>query len=165
MKEKIIYMAGGCFWGLDAYLRQIKGVLYTESGYANGKTDYTDYSHVKETDHTETVKVIYDDSLVSLKDLLSYYLRVVDPTSINKQGADKGRQYRTGIYFIDQDDENIINERLNKESLLYSKPIVIEVKPLKNYITAEEYHQNYLEKNPQGYCHIDLTRVREPLDE
>lgn len=165
MKEKIIYMAGGCFWGLDAYLRQIKGVLYTESGYANGKTDFTDYSHVKETDHAETVKVIYDDSLVSLKDLLGYYLRVVDPTSINKQGADKGRQYRTGIYFIDQDDENIINERLDKESLLYSKPIVIEIKPLKNYITAEEYHQNYLEKNPQGYCHIDLTRVGEPLDE
>ena len=165
MKEKIIYMAGGCFWGLDAYLRQIKGVLYTESGYANGKTDFTDYSHVKETDHAETVKVIYDDSLVSLKDLLSYYLRVVDPTSINKQGADKGRQYRTGIYFIDQDDENIINERLDKESLLYSKPIVIEIKPLKNYITAEEYHQNYLEKNPQGYCHIDLTRVGESLDE
>ncbi len=161
--RKEIYMAGGCFWGLDAYLAQVEGVISTESGYANGQTDTTTYQQIHHTDHAETVNVVYDDSVVTLDTLISYYLRVVDPTSLNRQGNDQGRQYRTGLYYVDIADRAIIEERLAKEATHYDAPIVIEIEPLRNYCTAEEYHQKYLEKNPMGYCHIDLTKVKEPM--
>ena len=94
-----IYLAGGCFWGMEKYIASVRGVITTEVGYANGKTDKTDYEHIGQTDHAETVHISYDASKVSYRDLLLYYLRVVDPTSVNRQGNDRGRQYRTGIYY------------------------------------------------------------------
>lgn len=154
MKE--IYLAAGCFWGTQAYFKKIEGVIKTTVGYANGLTEHTDYEHIFETDHAETLKIIYDESKISLKKLLLYYFRVIDPTSINKQGNDEGRQYRTGIYYVDKEDLALINEVINEMKQKYGL-IAVEVKELKNFIKAEEYHQDYLDKHPSAYCHIDLN--------
>lgn len=158
-----IYLAGGCFWGLEAYMERIYGVKDAESGYANGKTDKTSYPMVRVTDHAETVKITYDANEVSLDKLLQYYFKVVDPTSVNKQGNDRGRQYRTGIYYQDSDDKAVIEQAIAKLQTKYKDKIQIEVEPLKNYVMAEEYHQDYLKKNPNGYCHIDITQADEPM--
>jgi len=123
-----IYLAGGCFWGLEEYFSRISGVLQTSVGYANGQVETTNYQLIKETDHAETVQVIYDEKAVSLREILLYYFRVIDPLSVNQQGNDRGRQYRTG-----------------------------------HYILAEDYHQDYLKKNPGGYCHIDVRDAEKPL--
>lgn len=149
-----IYLAGGCFWGVQKYFKLIDGVISTSVGYANGKTENTNYKILKETDHVETCHVIYDKSKVSLEELLEKLYKVIDPTSINKQGEDEGRQYRTGIYYTNELDKNIINESLNKLQSKLDKKVTVELMPLKHYILAEEYHQDYLDKNPNGYCHI-----------
>ncbi|MDU7946757.1 MAG: peptide-methionine (R)-S-oxide reductase MsrB, partial [Haemophilus parainfluenzae] len=115
------------------------------------------------TDHAETVKVTYDSNKISLDKLLQYYFRVIDPTSINKQGNDRGRQYRTGIYYQNEQDKAVIETALKNLQSKYQAPIQIEVEPLKNYVEAEEYHQDYLKKNPNGYCHIDIKKADEPL--
>lgn len=99
--KQIIYLAGGCFWGVDAYFKEIEGVDKTQVGYANGLTEDTFYENLKNSDHAETVKVTYDDSKISLERLLEYFYYIIDPFSVNKQGADMGRQYRTGIYSED----------------------------------------------------------------
>ena len=162
---KDIYMAGGCFWGLEAYMEKIFGVADVISGYANGNTKDPSYEDVslKNTGHAETVKVSYDPNRVSLEKLLDYYLKVVDPTSLNKQGNDRGTQYRSGIYFLDPADEKVITDRLKKEQASYEKKIVVEVQKLDNFYEAEEYHQDYLKKNPGGYCHIDLTKAEDVI--
>ena len=162
-EQRIIYLAGGCFWGLEAYMERIQGVTDAVSGYANGKGDTTNYQLLHATDHAETVKVTYDPNKISLDKLLQYYFRVIDPTSINKQGNDRGRQYRTGIYYQDGADKAVIEQALAQLQTKYKKPVQIEVQPLKNYIVAEEYHQDDLKKNPNGYCHIDITKADEPL--
>ena len=162
-EQRIIYLAGGCFWGLEAYMERIQGVTDAVSGYANGKGDTTNYQLLHATDHAETVKVTYDPNKISLDKLLQYYFRVIDPTSINKQGNDRGRQYRTGIYYQDGADKAVIEQALAQLQTKYKKPVQIEVQPLKNYIVAEEYHQDYLKKNPNGYCHIDITKADEPM--
>ena len=162
-EQRIIYLAGGCFWGLEAYMERIQGVIDAVSGYANGKGDTTNYQLLHATDHAETVKVTYDPNKISLDKLLQYYFRVIDPTSINKQGNDRGRQYRTGIYYQDGADKAVIEQALAQLQTKYKKPVQIEVQPLKNYIVAEEYHQDYLKKNPNGYCHIDITKADEPV--
>ena len=162
-EQQIIYLAGGCFWGLEAYMERIQGVTDAVSGYANGKGDTTNYQLLHATDHAETVKVTYDPNKISLDKLLQYYFRVIDPTSINKQGNDRGRQYRTGIYYQDGADKAVIEQALAQLQTKYKKTVQIEVQPLKNYIVAEEYHQNYLKKNPNGYCHIDITKADEPV--
>ena len=162
-EQRIIYLAGGCFWGLEAYMERIQGVTDAVSGYANGKGDTTNYQLLHATDHAETVKVTYDPNKISLDKLLQYYFRVIDPTSINKQGNDRGRQYRTGIYYQDGADKAVIEQALAQLQTKYKKPLQIEVQPLKNYIVAEEYHQDYLKKNPNGYCHIDITKADEPM--
>lgn len=159
-----IYLAGGCFWGLEAYMQKLNGVEDAISGYANGKTENPTYHELKSTGHAETVKVIYKPEIISLSDLLAHYLRVVNPTSINKQGNDVGTQYRTGIYYTNEADKAIIDKILSNEQKKHDKPIAIEVEPLKHFYEAEEYHQDYLEKNPNGYCHIDLSLADEPLD-
>lgn len=158
-----IYLAGGCFWGLEAYMKKIDGVVDAVSGYANGMTENPKYEDLKKSGHAETVKVIYRPEIISLKDILAYYLRVVDPTSINKQGNDIGSQYRTGIYYMDPADKSVIEVVLKNEQSKYEKPIAIEVEPLKNFYEAEEYHQDYLDKNPGGYCHINLSLASKPL--
>lgn len=162
---KKIYLAGGCFWGVEAYMTRVYGVADAISGYANGTTQNPKYEDVlhQNTGHAETVEVSYDPSKVSLEKLLFDYLKIVDPTSVNKQGNDRGSQYRTGIYYTDENEKSVIEAVLAKEQEKYSRPIVIEVLPLDNFGPAEEYHQNYLEKNPNGYCHIDLHAVDESM--
>lgn len=158
---KTIYLAGGCFWGLEAYMERIYGVADVVSGYANGETVNPTYEEVsfQNTGHAETVKVTYDPARISLTDLISYYLKVVDPTSKDKQGNDMGRQYRSGIYYTDKKEKELIQKRLDQEQKKYMDKILVEVEPLKNFYEAEDYHQDYLKKNPGGYCHIDLSEA------
>lgn len=158
--EKIIYIAGGCFWGVEEYFSQLKGINKTEVGYANGKTINPTYQEVKShlTGHAETVKIIYEDKIISLEKILEHYLRFVDPYSKDKQGEDIGNQYRTGVYYIDENDKDIIESYLNKK---LSKGYLIEILPLSSFYKGEEYHQNYLKKNPTGYCHINLNLIKE----
>ena len=163
-KVKVIHLAGGCFWGLEAYMQKLNGVEDAISGYANGKTENPSYYDLKTSGHAETVKVVYNPDIISLEDILAHYLRVVNPVSVNKQGNDVGTQYRTGIYYTDEADKTIIENILAKEQTKHDKPIAIEVEPLKQFYDAEEYHQDYLEKNPGGYCHIDLSLADKPLD-
>lgn len=163
VKLKTIYLAGGCFWGLEAYLEKVYGVANVVSGYANGKTEnptYEDVSH-KNSGHAETVKVDYDPERISLEKILDYYLLVVDPTSLNRQGNDRGPQYRSGVYYTDKNERKIIEERLKLEQEKYDAKIAVEVEALENFYEAEEYHQDYLKKNPNGYCHIDLSKASE----
>lgn len=164
-KLKEIYLAGGCFWGLEAYMARVYGVADATVGYANGKTENPTYEDLiyKQSGHAETVHVLYDPNRVSLEDLLGYYFKVIDPTSVNKQGNDKGVQYRTGIYYTDKTDVPVIETVMKRVQSKYKKPLVVEVKPLVHYYLAEDYHQDYLEKNPNGYCHIDLYEVEEGL--
>lgn len=166
MHIKEVYLAGGCFWGVEAYFSHIDGVLDTISGYANGKTSDPTYEQVlhDNTGHAEAVKIIYDSSQISLNTIFRHYFRIVDPTSFNRQGNDIGTQYRTGIYTISENDKNIATLAINKLQKKYDKPIVIENESLKNFYLAEEYHQEYLEKNPAGYCHVDLGLINVPLD-
>ena len=158
-----IYLAGGCFWGLEEYFSRISGVLQTSVGYANGQVETTNYQLIKETDHAETVQVIYDEKAVSLREILLYYFRVIDPLSVNQQGNDRGRQYRTGIYYKDEEDLPTINTVVREQELLIGRKIAVEVEKLRHYILAEDYHQDYLKKNPGGYCHIDVRDAEKPL--
>ena len=158
-----IYLAGGCFWGLEEYFSRISGVLQTSVGYANGQVKTTNYQLIKETDHAETVQVVYDEKVVSLREILLYYFRVIDPLSVNQQGNDRGRQYRTGIYYKDEEDLPTINTVVREQELLIGRKIAVEVEKLRHYILAEDYHQDYLKKNPGGYCHIDVRDAEKPL--
>lgn len=155
---KEIYLAGGCFWGTEHYFKMIKGVLSTEVGYANSIVESPSYEMVCKGDTmaAETVHIRYDVSLISLEMLLNMYFASIDPISVNKQGHDVGLQYRTGIYYTDQNDVAIINKILHEQQKNYLEEIVVEVIPLKNFYAAEEYHQDYLDKNPGGYCHLPL---------
>ena len=165
-KLKEIWLAGGCFWGIEAFMQKIPGVYDVTSGYGNSNKDKPTYEEVSTstTGAAETVNVKYDPSKVQLKTLLSLFFKVVDPTSLNKQGNDKGSQYRSGIYYKDDADKVVIEEALKEEQKKYDKNIVTEVLPLKNYFLAEEYHQDYLVKNPSGYCHIDFSNLDEVLN-
>ncbi|WP_410011513.1 peptide-methionine (R)-S-oxide reductase MsrB [Streptococcus sp. KHUD_011] len=158
-----IYLAGGCFWGLEEYFSRISGVLATSVGYANGQVETTNYQLLKETDHAETVQVIYDEKAVSLREILLYYSRVIDPLSINQQGNDRGRQYRTGIYYQYEADLPAIYTVVQEQERMLGRKIAVEVEKLRHYILAEDYHQDYLKKNPSGYCHIDVTDADKPL--
>ena len=151
-----IYLAGGCFWGMEKYIASINGVQSTQVGYANGKTDNPSYEDVchRNTGHAETVRVVYASEIVPLEFLLELYYDSIDPVSINRQGGDSGEQYRTGIYYVSEADRPIIERSIAKLQKRYDKPIAIEIKPLNNFYPAEEYHQKYLDKNPGGYCHI-----------
>ncbi|WP_049507408.1 peptide-methionine (R)-S-oxide reductase MsrB [Streptococcus anginosus] len=158
-----IYLAGGCFWGLEEYFSRITGVTDTTVGYANGQVESTNYQLIHQTDHAETVQVTYDENLVSLREILLYYFRVIDPLSINKQGNDVGRQYRTGIYYTKDIDVSVINEVVKEQERQFVQKIAVEVEPLRHYVLAEDYHQDYLKKNPGGYCHINLNDAYQPL--
>ncbi len=160
--KKTIFLAGGCFWGVEKYLSLLNGVTDTEVGYANGKTDNPSYEDVcyKDTGHAETVKVTYDSDKIKLENILSDFFNVIDPTSLNRQGNDVGVQYRTGIYYTDENDLEVINNALGNLSKQYDKPLAVEAKKLDNYWSAEDYHQKYLDKNPNGYCHIPLDMFK-----
>ena len=160
-----IWLAGGCFWGLEAYMSRIYGVYDVTSGYGNGNKNNPTYEEVSTgtTGFAETVHVSYDANRVDLKTLLTYYYKVIDPTSINKQENDIGAQYRSGIYYKNESDKTIIDEVTLEVQRKYSTKIVTEVLPLKNYFLAEEYHQNYLEKNPDGYCPINFDSLKDQV--
>ena len=159
MKE--IYLAGGSFRGLQKYLNLIFGILKTEVGYVNGKTKTTNYSDIKKTDHAEAVKVLYNDKVLPLEKLLEYFYDVINPTSVNKQGKAVGREYRSGIYYTDKRDVPIIIKSLEKLQKQNPRKIVVEVENLKNYIKAENYHQDFLKNNPFGYSNISLKQIEE----
>lgn len=161
--QKEIYLAGGCFWGVEKYLALIEGVVQTDVGYANGTTENPSYEEVcrEGTGHAEAVKVVYDDELVSLEHLLEMFYKVIDPTLLNRQGNDCGVQYRTGIYYLDEEDLPVIESSLSELGREYQKPLAVEVGELKNYYPAEEYHQKYLDKNPRGYCHISPQKFKD----
>ncbi|WP_296206519.1 bifunctional peptide-methionine (S)-S-oxide reductase MsrA/peptide-methionine (R)-S-oxide reductase MsrB [Psychrobacter sp. UBA3962] len=166
INTKTIYLAGGCFWGLEAYMERVDGVVDAISGYANGNPKLADPSYeqvIAGSGHAETVKVVYDADKIDLETVLKYYLRVIDPTSLNKQGNDRGVQYRTGIYYTDEADKAVIDKALQSIETKYTKSIVVEHQPLQNFSLAEEYHQDYLAKNPNGYCHIDLSMADDKL--
>ena len=160
---KNLILAGGCFWGVDAYFRQLKGVHDTKSGYANGNKENPTYREVCEgiATHAEAVKITYDPSVLSLNELLDHFFRIIDPTTLNRQGNDVGVQYRSGIYYDDDATKETSLKYIEKEQLNYKKKIVVQVEPLKNFYLAEDYHQDYLQKNPNGYCHIDLGLAKE----
>jgi len=151
-----LYFAGGCFWGTEHFFKQIEGVSATEVGYANGHIKNPTYEQVVQnnTGFAETVKVLYDPETVDLNLLLDLYFKSIDPTSLNQQGNDRGTQYRTGIYYTQEDQLPLIKQAVATVAKQYAQPIVVEVTPLENFYTAEEYHQDYLDKNPNGYCHI-----------
>ena len=154
MKE--IYFAGGCFWGTEHYFKQIKGVVETAVGYANGHTPDPTYQEVYTdgTGYAETVKVVYDPQLISLDLLADLYFHSIDPLSLNKQGEDTGTRYRTGIYYTDQEDLPVLKKVYDQVASQYDTPLAVELEPLRNFYTGEEYHQDYLDKNPTGYCHL-----------
>lgn len=161
----IIYFAGGCFWGTEQFFKKVNGVTATEVGFANGNTENPTYKDVvyNNTGFAETVKVTYNPQKLDLNLLLDLFFLTIDPTSLNKQGNDFGTQYRTGVYYTSDEQLPLINERIKAEATKYDSPLVVEVLPLKNYYKAEDYHQDYLEHNPGGYCHINpaLFKVAE----
>ncbi|NLK21632.1 MAG: peptide-methionine (S)-S-oxide reductase MsrA [Epulopiscium sp.] len=156
MKE--IILAGGCFWGVEEFFSRIDGVEETKVGYANGELENPSYEQVKTqmTGYAEVVHIQYDEEKVNLETILERFWGVIDPTVENRQGPDIGSQYRTGIFYTDEKDEKVILKSKEEEQEKYLKPIVTQVEPLKKFYLAEEYHQRYLKKNPNGYCHIKM---------
>ena len=156
---KTIYLAAGCFWGAEHYLKLIRGIIHTEVGFANGHTDNPTYKQVytDTTGYAEAVRVDYDPELISLKLLIELYFKAIDPTSLNQQGEDRGTRYRTGIYYTDPSELDTIKSVVDEVAQHYVRPLVVEVEPLRNVYPAEEYHQDYLDKNPDGYCHLPLA--------
>ena len=156
-----IYLAGGCFWGVQKFFDQFDGVLKTEAGYANGPDAAPSYQDVcGGSGHAETVKILYDPQRISLTALLEDYFRVIDPTAVNQQGNDRGIQYRTGIYYTAESQLPQIQAVLKKQEEAIGAKLAVELEKLKNFFPAEEYHQKYLDKNPGGYCHIPRKMFR-----
>ena len=160
-KQLVIYLAGGCFWGVEAFISRLKGVNNTEVGYANGNDLAPTYEKVctGKTGHTETVKITYNPKIITLEEILENFFKIIDPYVRNRQGADIGTQYRTGIYWQEKSQKNTVINFLRQKQKESSKRIVVEAHEIYNFYPAEEYHQKYLEKNPQGYCHVDLNLI------
>ena len=160
-KQQVIYLAGGCFWGLEAFISRLKGVNQTEVGYANGIDLAPTYEKVStgKTGHAETVKATYNPEIISLEEILENFFRIIDPFSKNRQGPDIGTQYRTGIYWQEDSQREAVMRFLSEKQRQFKKRIAVEARPIGSFYPAEEYHQKYLEKNPQGYCHVDLNLI------
>jgi len=160
-----IYFAGGCFWGVEEYFSRIPGVTDATSGYANGTTENPTYEQVcsDTTGFAETVRVRYDPEVVSLRTLVEQYFKIIDPTSVNRQGNDVGTQYRTGVYFVNIDDQLVLESAFAGARARHGGTIATELKPLANFYPAEEYHQDYLRKNPGGYCHVDFSSLKDVM--
>lgn len=157
MEKRVIYLAGGCFWGMEAFARQLPGVLDVQAGYANGWTAMPTYEAVcrQDTGYSETVEVIYDGEELPLALLAEAFLAVIDPTSRDQQGNDRGNQYRSGIYYTEEAERPLLEAVLRQEQVHYDAPIVTELEPLRRFYPAEAEHQNYLAVHPGGYCHLD----------
>ena len=162
MSTRKIVVAGGCFWGVEEYYRRLKGVEGTRVGYAQGFRIDPVYQDVKKqlTGHAEVVEVEYNPQVISLEKIYDHLFRMIDPTSFHRQGVDVGSQYRTGIYFEQPSDGETARQFIASRQKNYPRPITVEVEPLKKFYTAEEYHQLYLVKNPEGYCHVDFTKIK-----
>ena len=165
---KDIYLAGGCFWGVQKFFDQFNGVISTETGYANGPKEDANgpeeaptYKDVcASSGHAETVKIVYDEAAISLTELLKYYFLIIDPLSVNRQGNDRGIQYRTGIYYSEEDQLPEAEAAYKAEEEALGAKLAVELEPLRNFYAAEEYHQKYLDKNPGGYCHLPAKFFR-----
>ncbi len=185
-----IYLAGGCFWGTEHYFKNIDGVIATETGYANGSEDFMEslrrdqapapasggsassgapvkgptYEQVytDTTGFAETVRVTYDPEVLPLGELLEDYFCAIDPLSVNRQGEDRGTRYRTGIYYVNEADIPIIKRAMASQEDFYGRPLAVESGPLTSFFPAEERHQDYLDKNPEGYCHLNMKMFRYP---
>ncbi len=158
---KSIVIAGGCFWGIEAYMSRINGIIETTVGYANGEVKEPTYNQVcaGNTGHAEACLISYDENMISLEIILNKFWGIIDPTVTNRQGPDIGSQYRSGIYYTDKLDLDIILKTVDEVQSKYNKKIVTEIQPLSCFYDAEEYHQKYLQKNPGGYCHINLNDI------
>ena len=158
-----VILAGGCFWGVEAYFKRLKGVLKTSVGYTGGHIENPTYRQVctGATCHTEACEVIYDETVLSFEKILTHLFKIIDPTSLNKQGNDVGTQYRTGIYVSTNEMLSRANLFIESHQSQYEQPIVVEVKLAQPYYLAEEYHQDYLTANPYGYCHINLALMNQ----
>lgn len=155
---KTIYLAGGCFWGVQRFFDQFDGVVETEVGYANGPTENPNYRKVcAGSGHAETLRLVYDETRISLTQLLDYFFLAVDPLAVNRQGPDAGVQYRSGVYYTEPEQRGELEARMKQEAEKLGQPLATELKPLENFYPAEENHQKYLERNPGGYCHIPRT--------
>ena len=166
-KERImqtIYFAGGCFWGTEHFFQQVQGVVRTETGFANGRADLPEPTYEQvytdSTGYAETVKVEYDTAKVSLDFLVRMFFHAIDPLSLNQQGHDVGTRYRTGVYYVSEEQKAIIEQVFEEEQKKYTEKMVVELLPLKNYYPADEYHQKYLDKHPDGYCHLPMELFR-----
>jgi methionine-S-sulfoxide reductase len=157
-----IYLAGGCYWGVEKYLSNIKGVVETTVGFANGDTHHPTYEQVRyhNTGHAETVKVVYNEEQLPLPILLKLFYLIIDPTSVDKQGEDEGHQYRTGIYFTNKEDAEVVAQSLQMLEQNVGQSLAVEACALEHFYDAEEYHQKYLDKNPNGYCHVPLAEIQ-----
>ena len=160
-KQQVIYLAGGCFWGVEAFISRLKGVNNTEVGYANGRDLAPTYEKVctGKTGHAETVKATYNPKIISLEEILENFFKIIDPYSRNRQGADIGTQYRTGIYWQEESQRDTVINFLREKQKLSAKRIVVEARAISSFYPAEAYHQKYLERNPQGHCHVDLNLI------
>ncbi len=152
---QMICLAGGCFWGMQKFFDQFPGVEETQVGYANGPDRAPSYQEVcRDSGHAETVRIAYDPARIPLTELLGYYFMAIDPLSVNKQGEDEGIQYRTGVYYTDPGQLEVIRSVFREQEARLGAPLAVELAPLANFFPAEEYHQKYLDKNPAGYCHL-----------
>ena len=160
-KQEVIYLAGGCFWGVEAFISRLKGVNNTEVGYANGRDLAPTYEKVctGRTGHAETVKATYNPKIITLNEILENFFKIIDPYSLNRQGSDIGTQYRTGIYWQENSQKDTVLNFLKEKQRQSTKRIVIEAHAIGSFYPAEAYHQKYLERNPQGYCHVDLNLI------
>ncbi|MDD7022244.1 MAG: peptide-methionine (S)-S-oxide reductase MsrA [Aeromonadales bacterium] len=161
------YLAGGCFWGVSEFFSRIPGVASTVTGYANSRIDNPSYKQVKaqEADAAETVEVKYDPQVITLEELLHAFFLIIDPFSVNRQGLDSGRSYRTGAYYTNNEDKAVISKAFHEAEQRLGRKIAVECLPLANFYRAEEYHQDYLKKNPGGYCHVDFGKLKIFRDE
>ncbi len=157
-----LYFAAGCFWGAQKFFAKVKGVTSTEVGFANGSTETPTYkeAYTDQTGYAETVHLQYDTEVITEERLKELFLKAIDPLSLNKQGEDEGTRYRTGVYFIDEAQVPGISAALYRCAAALSQPLAVELLPLRNFYRAEEYHQDYLEKNPTGYCHLSPAIFR-----
>ena len=160
-KQQVIYLAGGCFWGVEAFISRLKGVNQTEVGYANGHDLAPTYEKVcrGKTGHAETVKATYNPEIITLEEILENFFKITDPYSKNRQGADIGTQYRTGIYWQESSQKDIVLKFLMDKQRESPKKLQVEARAIGSFYPAEAYHQKYLERNPQGYCHVDLNLI------
>lgn len=156
MTPSTIYLAGGCFWGTEHFFRQLGGVISARAGYANGNTDNPTYEEVytDTTGFAETVEVRFDEDRLPLERLLAFYFMTIDPASVNRQGEDEGTRYRTGIYCTDAKQMERAGKVCGAVAGRLDGPLAVELEMLRNWYPAEERHQNYLSKNPGGYCHL-----------